>query len=273
MSTQNTSCPVRDGAISDSMGGSIGLTQFDGVDTAVLENIKFGDVGLYDVNVTDSTWTSIDSAKGDCIALSSSYTPDGSGKVGCLINKSGSVTVIPDHFEVGSNLTNSGSGFTYLSSDLNTSATLNITVTAQSLSDAVTKNYNSGCYAKTTSFDISYDNISVTPSQSLSKLKFFETNSSTNGEVDINSPLVLQNIPKGIFSTDTNGSASITLQINFDRNASKAVNPFTLSISDINVTDADTVEGSGTLDDNATFLFARAHAARQRYEGSDGTAW
>lgn len=272
VSTQNTSCPVRDGALSDSMGGSIGLTQFDGVDTAVLENIKFGDIGLYDVNVTDSTWTGIDSAKGDCIALSSSYTPDGSGKVGCLINSSESVAVIPDHFEVASSLTDSGSGFTYLSSDLNTSATLNITVTAQSLSDAVTKNYNSGCYAKTTSFDISYDNISVTPSQSLSKLKFFETNSSTNGEVDINFPLVLQNIPKGIFSTDTNGSAAITLQINFDRNAAKAVNPFTLNISDINVTDADAVEGSGTLDDNATFLFARAHAARQRYDGSEGTA-
>ncbi|MBS4068253.1 MAG: choice-of-anchor D domain-containing protein [Sulfurimonas sp.] len=275
--TQNTSCPVPNGSLSNSSGNPLGSQMFDGVDTAILNNIKFGDVGLFDMNVTDSTWTIVDSAKGDCIVGSDAYIADANGKVGCMVRATFNPVITPDHFAVTSSMTNYGSGFTYLSSDLNTSAILSISATAQSLSGTTTQNYNSGCYAKATDYNIVYDNIAVTPSGNLTTLKFetittAETNTSTNGTMSINTPISLPSIPSTIFSTDTNGTGNISIRINFDRNITKAVNPFLLNISDVNVTDTDAVQGNGTIDTNATFLFGRTHASRQRYEGTNGTA-
>ncbi|OHE19299.1 MAG: hypothetical protein A2540_04175, partial [Sulfurimonas sp. RIFOXYD2_FULL_37_8] len=270
--TQNTSCPVRNGNLSDSSGNPLGSQIFNGVDTAILNNIKFGDIGLFDMNVTDSTWTIVDSAKGDCITESNSTTPDVNGKVGCLIRSTFNPVLIPDHFGVTSIITNHGNGFTYLSSDLNTSAILNISTTAQSLSGTTTQNYNSGCYAKATDYNIVYDNLAITPNGNLTTLNFFETNTSTSGVININSSLVLSNLSSSIFSTDANGTGNVSIQINFDRNATKVVNPFILNISDVNVTDTDAVQGNSTIDTNATFLFGRTHASRQRYEGTAGTA-
>ena len=275
--TQNTSCPVPNGSLSNSSGNPLGSQMFDGVDTAILNNIKFGDIGLFDMNVTDSTWTIVDSAKGDCIVGSDTYIADANGKVGCMVRATFNPVITPDHFAVTSSMTNYGSGFTYLSSDLNTSAILSISTTAQSLSGTTTQNYNSGCYAKATDYNIVYDNIAVTPSGNLTTLKFetittAETNTSTNGTMSINAPISLPSIPSTIFSTDTNGTGNISIRINFDRNITKAVNPFLLNISDVNVTDTDAVQGNGTIDTNATFLFGRTHASRQRYEGTNGTA-
>ncbi|MDP2893129.1 MAG: hypothetical protein Q8N78_02025, partial [Sulfurimonas sp.] len=270
--TQNTSCPVPNGSLSNSSGNPLGSQMFNGADTAILNNIKFGDIGLFDMNVTDSTWTIVDSAKGDCIVGSDAYIADADGKVGCMVRSTFNPVITPNHFAVTSSMANYGSGFTYLSSDLNTSAILSISVTAQSLSGTTTQNYNSGCYAKATDYNIVYDNIAVTPSGNLTALKFFETNTSISGKIDINSSLVLSNLSSNIFSTDTNGTGNISIQINFDRNATKVVNPFILNISDVNVTDTDAVQGNGTVDTNATFLFGRTHAPRQRYQGISGTA-
>jgi hypothetical protein len=224
------------------------------------------------MNVTDSTWTIVDSAKGDCIVGSDAYIADAGGKVGCMVRTTFNPVITPDHFAVTSSMANYGSGFTYLSSDLNTSAILSISATAQSLSGTTTQNYNSGCYAKATDYNIVYDNIAVTPNGNLTTLKFFETNTSTSGVININSSLVLSNLSSNIFSTDTNGTGNISIKINFDRNATKVVNPFILNISDVNVTDTDAVQGNSTIDTNATFLFGRTHASRQRYEGTNGTA-
>ena len=60
--------------------------------------------------------------------------------------------------------------------------------------------------------------------------------------------------------------------MNFDRNQTQALNPFRLRIRDINISDSDDVNGTLTLDQNATFYYGRVHAPDQRFSGTTGTA-
>ncbi len=171
------------------------------------------------------------------------------------------ITFTPDHFKVNATLSNDGNGFTYLSKDLNMSAILDINVTAETKNNTITTNYNSACYAQKTDYNISYANLNISPSNALTRILYIETNTSTKGNNSINSnDINLTNISSSIFSTDNNGTGSIHLKINFDRNTSNAVNPFDLNITDINVTDANGTKGVEILDKNATFYYGRIHA-------------
>ncbi len=268
--TQVISCPVRDGNFSNSS------ILFNGIDTNISTDVSFGDIGVFDVNITDSTWTVVDSVKNDCIVDSASNIADANGKIGCLTRTTFAKTVIPHHFSVTPTISNHGDAFSYISAnDLNTSniaATLNIVVTAQALGNTITQNYNSTCYAKATDYNITYSPIAIDPVGSLSTLRYFETNTSANNTVAINTPINIANLSNSAFSTDTNGSANLAFRINFDRNATKVVNPFIFDVIDVNVSDVNSVTGGNIVDTNATFLFSRTHASRQRYDGTTGTA-
>lgn len=181
-------------------------------------------------------------------------------------------TYSPDHFALTTTLTQDGGTFTYLSNDFDMATTLDINITAQTFNNTTTTNYNSACYAQATDYNISYSTLAVTPTGALSKIMYFETNTTTDGNVNINTDISLLAIPKTIFSTDTNGTGSIHVKINFDRNTSKVVNPFILTIQDINATDTNNTRGTMTLDQNATFQYGRVHAPDYRFAGSDGNA-
>ncbi len=182
------------------------------------------------------------------------------------------ISFTPDHFDVNATLTNGGQNFTYISSDLNMSATLDINITAKATDNNTTTNYNSACYAQTTDYNISYTALNITPASSLTRILYKETNTSIDGNNSINSDINLTNMPKSIFSTDNNGTGSIHVKINFDRNKSRVVNPFDLNITDINVSDANNTIGNQNLDKNTTFYYGRVHAPDYRFEGNNGTA-
>ncbi|WP_458699550.1 hypothetical protein ACKGJI_06885 [Sulfurospirillum sp. 1307] len=179
------------------------------------------------------------------------------------------LTFSPDHFDINTTLVQGGNNFTYISDDLNMSTTLDIKITAKNEVNATTQNYNSNCYAMPTNYTISYANISTS---NLSKVLYRETNTSTEGNVSINSDLNLSNIPNTIFSTDDNGSGNIHVDINFDRNKTKTVNPFILNIQNINTTDSNGTFGTQNLDKNATFYYGRVHTNKQTFEGTSGVA-
>jgi hypothetical protein len=179
------------------------------------------------------------------------------------------LTFSPDHFDINTTLVQGGNNFTYISDDLNMSTTLDIKITAKNELNATTQNYNSNCYAMPTNYTISYANISTS---NLSKVLYRETNTSTEGNVSINSDLNLSNIPNTIFSTDDNGSGNIHVDINFDRNKTKTVNPFILNIQNINTTDSNGTFGTQNLDKNATFYYGRVHTNKQTFEGTSGVA-
>jgi len=75
------------------------------------------------------------------------------------------------------------------------------------------------------------------------------------------------NLNKNIFITDHNGSANLDIGLNFVRQYNTPINPFSLHIVDVNVTDTDAVFGTDTsIDTNATYLYARAHPTRYLYD-------
>ena len=284
--TQISSCPVPDGDLTDSVGNPLSARVFDGIDTNVSYNSKFGDVGVFDMNVTDSTWTAVDSVKNECIPNSNSTVPDASGKVGCLVQTTFNPVVIPDHFAIDGNFTNGSSSklFTYLNNfegnaalDQNISALMDWNVTAQAAGNAPTANYISTCYAKD-------GNISLTPdlgahnivdiNDSLSKLLWYdETNNTIIGTTPIEGPYILPNYTAEHFVPgDSNGTGNFRYRLNFDRNLTKSVNPFRMTINNMIIIDSDSVTGNNLLDKNATYVFGRTHASRQRYDIPTGTA-
>ena len=172
------------------------------------------------------------------------------------------ITFTPDHFKINAFLSNNnGQNFTYISRDLNMSAILDINVTAETKNNTITTNYNSACYAQKTDYNISYASLNISPSNALTRILYVETNTSTEGNNSISSnDINLTDISSSIFSTDHNGTGTIRLKINFDRNTSQAVNPFDLNVADLNVTDINGTKGDKILDKNATFYYGRIHA-------------
>ncbi|MDO9208964.1 MAG: LamG-like jellyroll fold domain-containing protein, partial [Sulfuricurvum sp.] len=262
-STKST-CPVPDGNLTKSNGSAISSATFISTNsTSTNSGLRFNDVGQFMINLKDSTWTSPDQPN-DCIVDSNSTpTPlNLTDKVGCNIENNTSMTIIPDHFDLNATLNNFNQGtFTYLSTDLNMSADLNITVTAQTEGNTTTKNYNTLCYANPTNYTITYTVPTIYPSTNLTKLNYVETNTSTSSNVATTAnTFTLSALSKTIFGSDTNGSAKLSVKINFDRNETKPVNPFDLNISSVIVTDTDSVDGNDTTVGNATFVYGRIHA-------------
>ncbi|MDD4854648.1 MAG: Calx-beta domain-containing protein, partial [Sulfuricurvum sp.] len=222
---------------------------------------RYSEVGIVDVNISDtnkpcaSRYANIDCDDAN-VSDGTNFTAD-LLPIG-LTQKS--ITIKPDHFYLNATLSNAVTGFTYLSTDLNMSAQLDLNVTAKTADGNTTKNYNSGCYAKPTNYTINY-----TPKNTI-KLNYFETNTSTSGYADINStsfnlPQILSNhLSNTIFGSDTNGSANLSIKLNFDRSNSLSVNPFDLNITSAVATDTDSVTGNDTTVGNATFVYGRTHA-------------
>ncbi|TKI71215.1 hypothetical protein FCU45_02210 [Sulfurimonas crateris] len=188
------------------------------------------------------------------------------------------IRVIPHHFGIEGGLENGSNGFTYLSNferfpndaDRNISASFDVNISAKTLTNTVTSNYTAECYAKdgnmklTLADAINKDNPET---DSLTKLLWYHYTPDDNGSI----PLVLgtteYNLPFSstqFDSNDTNGTAEFNYKINFDRNTSKVVNPFAVVVNEINATDTDNVSGVN-VGGNATFVYGRTHASRQRY--------
>ncbi len=178
----------------------------------------------------------------------------------------------PDHFTLSFALQNSGNGFTYISSDLNMSAKINLTVTAENDSNATTTNYQTGCYAKNTNYAITYD--APFPSNGLTLLRFNETLTDANGSVSpIGTQLSLNNLAEAqLFTAALPGVANPIIRFNFDKNSSVPVSPVFFNVTDLNVSDVDNITGTTSVDANTTFIYGRTHAARQRYSGTTGEA-
>lgn len=188
------------------------------------------------------------------------------------------IKVIPHHFAIDGNLTNGSSDrtFTYLSNfelfdtnaSRNISASIDLNVSAKTENNTTTSNYTSLCYAKDGNLGLTLANpIIVNPTNSLTKLLWYHYTPDSNGSVLLDGVTTTYQIPflKTQFdSNDTNGTAEFNYKINFDRNATKVVNPFMVVVNDLNVTDTDGASGAKN-GGNATFLFSRSHAARQRY--------
>lgn len=280
--TQIATCSVPDGNFTDDTNSSVVSITFDGVDTSLTNNLKFGDIGMFDINITDSTWSAVDSIKGDCIIDSDTNVTDVNGQVGCNVQKIFTKKVIPDHFDVNGTLSNGSNGFTYLLNfdtnatlDSGLSALLSSNVSAKSSIDTTTRNYSNGCYAMNGDAVL---NITLSPSPPLTGLSALLWYDDVNGSITGSSvmdgsgvySLNINDYPAQRFST---GIGNLRYRLNFNRSVTNAVNPFLMSITDMSATDTDNVSGNGSIDDNATYLYGRTHASRQRYRVSEDSPY
>lgn len=232
-------------------------------------SFTYNNVGDINITLFDSSWTMIDQSNSGCIPDSNSTT---SNPVGCNIQNTKGVIFVPDNFDINATLTNGADGFTYITDKNYTmAAELNITVTAQTLQGATTTNYNENCYAKATDYNMSYSTLSISPAGYLENIHYQEMNTSTEANSTIGNMFSIT-IPSSIFSTDTNGSASLNIKINFDRDKNESVNPFDLNITTIDMNDSDT-STSSALNQGARFIYGRTHAPRYRFDTPIGKAY
>ena len=172
---------------------------------------------------------------------------------------------VPHHFKVSATLSDfdTDNNFTYLSKDLKMSAQIDMTITAENEQNQTTQNYIDACYAKDLDINLSYTPVG---SNRLTQLLYLIKDANdTNGSVitvDKNATVSFD-YNESNFSTrnsrvDENGTTTLTLFFNFDRNASLPVDPFELNVTDINVTDGDADDiGYTQIEGNATFYYGR----------------
>lgn len=171
---------------------------------------------------------------------------------------------LPDHFAVDAVFSNyDDNNFTYISDNLFMSATLDMNITAQNTEDGTTQNYNSQCYAQNIDANISYTiNNEVNP-----RTVFYKETNTT----DFNATSITFNdLNSSYFTVDNNGTATLHVTLNFDRNISNNLNPFSMVITDMNISDVNDTQGYTLLNQNAIFVYGRTHATRQQIEGNNG---
>jgi len=236
----------------------------DGAGNNDIAGISFDDVGMVNIQLEDRTWAQIDIDNGDTVADCSS--------AGAYICGDINATFIPDHFKLSDvTLDNfSDSTFTYLSNDLNISAGIDVTVTAENgaATPATTQNFKDNSWEHDVSATFT---VAAVAGMTLNKNEMAtEVNLDfTNGVNTIN-------------SNETNTSKNIVF--NYARTTNAPKNPFQVSGAGINVTvsaiytaptsgNTATITGTNVAIDNATFVYGRSHAPRQRFVGNSGTAF
>lgn len=218
---------------------------------------RYSEVGMVDVNMSDTAKPCAaryahvdcdDANVSDGINFSADLLPIGL--------TSTQITIKPHHFDVNATLTNFAHGnFTYLSTDLNMSSTLNVAVTAKNGEGNTTKNYDKGCYATSTTLTLAH---SAVPNP-LTKILYAESLSGIDGNITKSSDIVL-NFGNTIF---TQGAAPLRLALNFDR--SVPLNPFdfnitSVSIKETNDANVNNIAGINTMLGTANFVYGRVRA-------------
>ena len=233
---------------------SLATTTFnitDGLATNAL-GISFDDVGKVNIKIVDQNWSKVD--------IDNSDTPADCSANGAYICGDINATFIPHHF----NLTNvhlknnQAHTFTYLSNDLNMSAGFDVTLAAANEANTTTTNFNINAWENPVDVNISLPAIGKTPIKS---------------EISTHAKLTFANGAKTIHYNDTNSSSN--LRFNFERNATTPQNPFQVLGANTTLTAYSkytassgataTIQGNNVADQNATFLYGRSHAVKQRF--------
>ena len=164
------------------------------------------------------------------------------------------IKFIPDHFDVNATYSNfNNADYTYISSDLNMSSLLGVTITAKNENNQTTENYKSGLYAKNVVLNITHSDVD---SDKLPLIKISYKNGADTNTSDINSS---KSIEAPYSSTNfNNGVANLEMKINFDKNYTTPVNPFDFEIKNVEVVEpVDGLDNNISVNKSATFRYGR----------------
>jgi len=176
--------------------------------------------------------------------------------------KSKLIILIPNSFDINTTFKNSNvlSNFTYISDDLTQSSDLNVVLKALKWDNTLTKNYTNSCYAKDFNLTIDYNPLNISSKHINYRVVQLDKNSS----LDVNDSFVI-NASKVLFKDENNGSSSFQIDINFDRNKTDGINPFTFKLTSIGIVDSDGVSVDEVKEQNTTFIYGRTYISRQTF--------
>ncbi len=216
---------------------------------------QFDDVGKITLHFEDRNWAAVDNGDG---------TPQNCSANGAYICGDLNTTFIPASFTFDTiTIKNAHNGvFTYLSNDINNSsdmfAAMDITMSARNALNGVTKNYSSGLWEE----DMNITIANSTP------------NTPTLVTKDINSSIKLgfTNGTKTITWNESNNAKQ--LRFNFARTTNTPLNPIKVNLGELSLNatasyPTGAVTGNATATNTVTFLYARSHAPRQRFNTSN----
>ncbi|SFV69929.1 hypothetical protein MNB_SV-14-447 [hydrothermal vent metagenome] len=236
----------------------------DGIDN--IPNFKHNNVGTYRLTqVTDENWTNIDKVDNDCIENNSSTSTNGDSKSGCNIALQLNpidLVFYPDHFDVAltmKNLPNSGhNDFLYMMELNTTNNSVAIAfegnITAQTQDNSTTKNFTAGCVATNLLLDLNATTVSVEGNnQNIHTIdgsdvnfsRVIRYNNNPNFELNNNLPRIGNIIPINAnkFLDDNNGTMSLDMRYNLNKDTKKPINPIEVTFNriDINSTEANSI--------------------------------
>ena len=219
---------------------NIAISFTDGVSSSV--DAKFKDIGVFDLNLTDSTWTLGD----ECVAGSSSNSLD-NGKYGCDItgNIKTSVGVYQMRVdEVKSTTPN----WRYKTSSLDEQkASYTGVVKAEGKDNSLLKNFSKSCFGEDTNIKFNY---SANGAADIFH-KAYAAGTLVDDKNSSSSPVSFV-IPKSGFG---NGSASFNIDFGAHRVFNVATNPTKLTALDINTTNSAPKQLGYKFDSNASIYF------------------
>lgn len=244
-------------SIDTALNGTVTFPEsFDMTDGNVTTKITFNDVGKVHIQIIDKTWAKIDE----------DVSPADCSENGTWICGEINATFIPDHFDItnGEIKNNGGEVYTYITDDINnTSATLSLKITAKNKNGDTTKNFQDNNWENEI-------NATFNVADSTSTTDINESNNTRNELKDANLDF-------------NNGEATIEhnntkLSFNYERNNSKAINPFKVDGSNIVTTimsgySTKVITGSSSMSNNATFIYPKVYAPRYKYTGNTGDAY
>jgi hypothetical protein len=158
--------------------------------------------------------------------------------------------ILPYKFKVDSEVKNFNNGdFTYISNDLNMSSEIKLIVKSLNKNGDITKNYSSACYAKNI-------DIFITHSTLPENVDYIHYKVDDSNELNVSSS---ENISFDDLSKDNfnDGEAVFLINLNVNKNYSKPVNEFNLSVNDANITDENNISAVDSLNKKITFRYAR----------------
>jgi hypothetical protein len=254
----NKTLYMPNGDVNNSLHGDVTFTSND---TPIVNGIgnnafkvNYNDVAKVNIKLTDKTWAKVD--------LDNDDTPADCSANGAYICGDINATFIPDHFSITNiSLKNSANTYTYLSNDFNVSAKFILTVTAKNKNDDTTQNFDKDSWEHTVKATV----------------KLPHMNGMTENKQEIATATAL-GFSSGIYTIDSNISQGILF--NYQRDKNTTINPFRINGSDTNTSvnahytssaNSVDVNGSASASGNATFLYARTHATRQRFQGDTGS--
>lgn len=248
--------------------------------------LVFNNVGDVNLTLSDADWTKTDQgasngkAFDDCIAGSSSSTPDSNGKVGCIISDIKQLSFLPKSFVNTVNVQNfNNSNFTYLSNDGNMSANIILQTTALLDTNATATNYTANCYSQDINFTVSLINNPANWLNGLpdakSRIRYFDDGINTTFDNNNTVGSAEFNTTKSKFINGT--AANLGIKFNFIRSASIPNEPFRVTKNDFNISIQDSNNTIGndfdrTTDQNTTFYYGRVHAPDYTFAGNTGNA-